>query len=127
MASHIRILGILHVVFGTLGLLGALGILAFTAGYLGLVATRDGSMDAIATPVMGGIGAAAALIIGLLSLPGLIGGIGLLRLAPWSRMWMVVISALELLSIPFGTALGIYGLWVLTKPQSRALLSGRTY
>ena len=40
---------------------------------------------------------------------------------------MIVISVLDLLNIPFGTALGIYGLWVLTKPETEALLSGRRY
>jgi hypothetical protein len=29
--------------------------------------------------------------------------------------------------VPFGTAIGIYGLWVLTKPETEALLSGRRY
>jgi hypothetical protein len=75
---------------------------------------------------MGGLGAVAALFLAIVSLPGLIGGIGLLNLAPWSRILMIVISALELLSIPFGTALGIYGLWVLTKPETQTLLSRRT-
>jgi hypothetical protein len=125
MASHVRTLGILHIVFGGLGLLGALGLLVFTAGFLGL-ATRDPSGDMVATHVMGGLGAVAALFLAIVSLPGLIGGIGLLNLAPWSRILMIVISALELLSIPFGTALGIYGLWVLTKPETQTLLSRRT-
>jgi hypothetical protein len=37
---------------------------------------------------------------------------------------MIVISALHLLSFPFGTALGVYGLWVLLNEQSRQLLEG---
>jgi hypothetical protein len=57
------------------------------------------------------------------STPGLIGGIGLLNMAPWSRMFMIVISALHLLHVPVGTALGIYGLWALTKPETEALFA----
>jgi hypothetical protein len=37
---------------------------------------------------------------------------------------MIVISALHLLSFPIGTALGVYGLWVLLNEQSRRLLEG---
>lgn len=57
------------------------------------------------------------------SLPGLVGGIGLLMMAPWSRVFMIVISALYLLHIPIGTVLGIYGLWVLTKPETEAIFA----
>jgi hypothetical protein len=32
-------------------------------------------------------------------------------------------SALELFSIPFGTALGIYGFWVLLKPETEQLFN----
>jgi len=45
-------------------------------------------------------------------------------------MLMIVISAIELLHIPIGTALGIYGLWALTKPETAALFrraSARAY
>ena len=67
------------------------------------------------------------VIILIFSLPGLIGGIGLLKMAPWSRVFMIVISCLELLHIPIGTALGIYGLWALTKPETAALFEPRRY
>ena len=67
------------------------------------------------------------VVIGAISLPGLIGGIGLLNLASWSRIFMIVISALDLLNVPFGTALGIYGIWTLTRPETEALFARRRY
>jgi hypothetical protein len=75
--------------------------------------------------MLGGIGGIIAIVILVFSLPGLIGGIALLMRAPWSRVYMLVISALHLLHLPFGTALGIYGLWVLTRPEAETILSGR--
>jgi hypothetical protein len=57
----------------------------------------------------------------LLSLPGLIAGIGLVKFRPWARILGIVISALDLLSVPFGTALGVYGLWVLLSTETEAL------
>jgi hypothetical protein len=49
---------------------------------------------------------------------GLLVGIGLLRRDRWARPLALVVGILMLLKIPFGTALGIYTLWVLAPAQS---------
>jgi len=49
---------------------------------------------------------------------GLLVGIGLLRRERWARPLALVVGVLMLLKIPFGTALGIYTLWVLAPMQS---------
>ena len=49
---------------------------------------------------------------------GLLVGIGLLRRDRWARPLALVVGVLMLLKIPFGTALGIYTLWVLAPVQS---------
>ena len=60
-------------------------------------------------------------VVLILSLPGLIAGIGLLKFRPWARILGIVISALDLMSVPIGTAIGIYGLWVLLSNETEAL------
>ena len=45
-------------------------------------------------------------------------GIGLLRRERWGRILALVVSILALFKFPFGTALGIYTLWVLVPAQS---------
>jgi hypothetical protein len=57
----------------------------------------------------------------VVGLPGLIGGIGLLQYQSWARITIIVISALDLIHIPIGTALGIYGFWVLLNPETEAM------
>jgi hypothetical protein len=47
---------------------------------------------------------------------------GLYERQPWARVLGIVVACLALIRIPFGTALGIYTLWVLA-PES----SGREY
>ena len=42
---------------------------------------------------------------------------GLFQRQPWARMLGIILSVIMLLRIPFGTALGIYTLWVLA-PQA---------
>jgi hypothetical protein len=49
---------------------------------------------------------------------GFAAGWGLLQREPWARMLTIVLSFLSLFDIPLGTALGIYGLWVLLPAQS---------
>jgi hypothetical protein len=100
----------------------------FFGGLAGFVGVSEQNPDAaVAVPVLGGIGGIIMILALVFSLPGLIGGIGLLKLAPWSRVFMIVISAIELIHIPFGTALGIYGIWALTKPETQALFGRRAY
>ena len=57
----------------------------------------------------------------VLSVPGIIAGVGLLSYQPWARILTIVLSILDLISIPFGTALGIYGLWVLFTTEGARL------
>ena len=126
MAEHVKILGVLHVVYGILGVLAGIVVLLIFGGLAGLVSVADRSGDAlIAVPILGGIGAFVFILLLALSLPGIIAGFGLLKLRPWARMLTIVLSALELMSVPVGTALGIYGLWVLLSPGGEKLF-GRT-
>ena len=47
-------------------------------------------------------------------------GWGLLARQSWARMLALILGCLSLLDVPFGTALGIYTLWVLLPAQSEA-------
>src|SRR6266852_3303715 len=46
-------------------------------------------------------------------------GWGLLQRQPWARTIAIVLGILALFHPPFGTALGIYTLWVLLAAESR--------
>jgi len=68
----------------------------------------------------------ALVISGLLtvcSVPGIVGGIGLLKMRSWARPLVLIVGCFHLLSIPFGTALGVYTLWVLLNDETRNLLA----
>jgi hypothetical protein len=114
MKQHVQILAILNIVWGSFGVFAALVILLVcgAVGIIGMSSPHDPDAR-IALPIIGFFGSMIFLVLVLTSLPSIVAGIGLLRLAPWSRILTIVVSAFHLLSIPFGTALGIYGLWVL--------------
>jgi len=54
----------------------------------------------------------------LKAIAGFAAGWGLLQREPWARTLTLVLGFLELLHVPFGTALGIYTIWVLLSPQA---------
>ena len=116
---------------GGLTALAAIVILLIFGAGAGAIAAglhgADAETGAFAAPIAALIGLSIAGFLLLLSAPAIIGGWGLIKYKRWSRVLMIVISALHLLSFPLGTALGIYGLWVLLNDQSRQLLEGGGY
>jgi len=121
MAQHVKILAILHIVFGVMGVIAALAIFMFFGGLAGLVALGGHAGSVAAAPLLGGIGWLVSLALLALALPGVIAGVGLLGFRPWARILTIVLSAFDLFSVPLGTALGIYGLWVLLSNEAAQL------
>lgn len=124
MAQHVKILGILHIIFGGLGVLAAVIILLVFGGISTLAGLSDHAPEGL--PVIGfiSIGAIGGLIflfVLALSLPALIIGIGLIQFRPWARIGGIILSALDLFGFPFHTILGIYGLWVLLNRETELL------
>ena len=122
MESHVKVLGILHLVFGGLGILVALAVLLLFGGLAGLLATVTNLGDSrVAVPILSGFAAFLFFVLMALSLPGVIAGIGLLQFRPWARILAIVLSVFDLIHVPFGTVLGVYGLWVLLSQGTESL------
>ncbi len=124
MRDHVRILAYLYIFFGALGMLAALAVLFIfggLAGIVGMANPQDAEALHVAVPILGMIGMAVFVLVLLLSLPSVIAGAGLLKFRPWARLLTIVLSALNLPMVPFGTALGIYGLWVLLQQETERM------
>jgi len=117
MEKHVTVLGILYIAFSALMLLLAVIVFAAVVGG-GLI---SGDTEAMAITAV--VGPAVAAFFVLLSAPGLIGGIYLLKHRPWARILVLVLGFLNLIEIPIGTALGIYTIWVLLKDETADLFS----
>jgi len=113
MDTHVKVVGALNVVLGAFGLLIAAAMMLIFGGATWLVDAAAGPAAATAMPILGLTGAALSTFLLMLSLPALVTGIGLLQRRPWARVAGIVISLLNLFNFPFGTLLGVYGLWVL--------------
>jgi hypothetical protein len=59
--------------------------------------------------------------LAVLALPEIIGGWGLLAQKQWARVLVIVLGILHLANFPFGTALGVYTLWVLLSNEQHLL------
>jgi hypothetical protein len=124
MTTHVKVLAVLYLVLSALGVCAALffGLAIGTAS--GIVAANADHDAAVALPIIGVAGTALVVFLLALSLPGIITGIGLLKFKPWARIVGIVLAVLNLINIPFGTILGIYGLWVLLNKETERLFAG---
>ncbi|MGD9930486.1 MAG: hypothetical protein AB7U05_10745 [Mangrovibacterium sp.] len=114
MEKHINIVGILHIIMGALGILT--GLLIYTILHL----IGDFSDDAQANMVLSIVANVLAAIMIICSIPGIIGGIGVMKRKQWGRILILIISILNLVNFPFGTALGVYSIWALVQPEIAA-------
>lgn len=120
MAFHLRTLAILLIVMGIGGGLFALIWLLANGGPAGLANGFDDASDVLG-PIVVGI----TLLHIILAAPMTLTGMGLLRIQGWARSLGMVICSLAIISIPFGSLLGAYGLWVLTSEEVEPLFENR--
>src|SRR4029453_13047298 len=89
--------------------------------FIGMAGAASDPDAWMAAPILGFTGAALGVFMLILSLPGIIAGVGLLKLNPWGRIRTILLSALNLMNFPFGTILGVYGLWVMLSDEGSRL------
>ena len=123
METHLKVVGVLNIVFGALGLCFAALLTLIFAGSAATVAAAGDGDARIAIPVIGLTGTALVGFLVVWSLPGVIVGIGLLKRRPWARIGGIVVAVLSLVAFPFGTALGAYALWVLFSSDTERLFT----
>jgi uncharacterized membrane protein (DUF2068 family) len=115
MERHINNLGVLFIIWGIISILCGIGILLlFTSGILDVPHRAE-----VVLMTMGAIVSSFCIGTGILEI---IGGKGLLGRRRWSRMLSIVMAVINLSSFPLGVALGVYGLWVLFKTESKQVL-----
>jgi hypothetical protein len=97
-----------------LNIAGAI-LLLLVGGFLLLLLPSIGAIsgDREALGILSTVAVGVSCLFGMLALPGLIAGIGLLRRSSWGRILAIIVSFINLLNFPIGTIIGVYSLWVL--------------
>jgi hypothetical protein len=121
MDTHVKVVAVLHIALGVVWLLVAMLLIVVFGGAATLAGLSGDPDAALAVPFLGVVGSILVLIMMTLSLPGIIIGAGLWLFQPWARIAGIVLSILDLLAVPFGTILGVYGLWVLFNERTELL------
>lgn len=116
MEKHLTVVAALQVGFSLLGILAA--IIVYTV----LHSVMHIADDPEAVLVLRIVARWVPLFLLLISIPGLIGGIGLFMKKNWARMLVLIISVLDLLNIPLGTMIAVYSIWVLVQDETVKLL-----
>jgi len=119
MKKHVTVVGTLHIVFAVLGLIGALVIFLAINFAISFVQGEEIPV-AVLTTVM----VSLSSIIAVVSLLSIIGGIALFSYRQWARILIIIMSAINCLNIPIGTAKGIYSIWVLLQDETIMLFRG---
>lgn len=118
MENHKRILGILYIVSGVLQALGMLLISIFVSALLPFIIEQaDADTHWIVEWIVPFISTLSMIIIVLFSIPSIVGGISLLNRKSWALTLLLVLGCFKLFSFPFGTALGIYTIWVYSEDR----------
>jgi hypothetical protein len=121
METHVKVLGALQIALGAMGLMMAMLLVVVFGGAAGIVGASGDPNASVAVPIIGLTGTALVAVLAVTSLPSVVIGIGLLRRRSWARIAGIVVSIISLMMIPFGTVVGVYGLWVLFSKDTERL------
>ncbi len=113
MKKHVTIVGALQIGFSSLWL-----ILSIVLYFIFNFARGQAGDDPTAVKVLGFMAISLPLFLGMISLIGLAGGIGLLSYKGWGRIITIIVSAIGCFNIPIGTLVGVYSIWVLMQDDT---------
>ncbi len=110
--DHNKMLGIMHLIYGGFFALMTL-LMVVLFGFMGVAMTAAMANDPNAPPAGFFVALMGIFVViyGLLSIPSLAAGYGMLKRRSWARTMGIVASVLSAISFPFGTALCVYSLW----------------
>lgn len=119
MDRHVRTLGILNMVYGIVGAVAAIVILIRFGGFSGIYAAFNEDI----------VGLIAVILVAfqlLIAAPCVLAGFYVRLLQDWARVMLIIVSAINILNVPFGTVIGAYGLWTLMMPETDPLFQNAT-
>jgi zinc-ribbon domain len=112
---HLRILGILWIVVGVLWIIPSLVLMGLSHAPHIVIGDQMFSRPFM-PPFLFSLGSVFLII----AAGGILVGWGLMNHERWARITAIIVGILALFHPPFGTALGIYTLWILLPADSAA-------
>ena len=116
MEHHVHLLGIFWIVYSILHGIAGVVLMILANTLFGPMGRINIGAPSFLQPLLSVIG----VLLAIKGIVGVAAGHGLTQRAPWARITVVVLGLLALLNVPFGTALGVYTIWVLLSPGAEA-------
>jgi hypothetical protein len=116
--GHLHLLGILWLAISAFNTIGGV-ILYVVANTLFAHLHEMGAPPETPTGFLRSLLSVIAIFILAKAACGFLAGWGLLQRESWARVIALVLGFISLFNIPFGTAVGVYTLWVLLPAQSQ--------
>ena len=120
-AVHVDFVAVLFAIWGVLTALIGVSTLALSVGAMALLASPQHGRSQMAANVTVGVFLALACIAMAWGTAHVAVGLALKRRRQSSRLAALTLGSIDLLLLPFGTALGVYTLWALLTDQGRGL------
>ena len=117
--EHIRLMGVLWMAMGALNALGGVALLIVANTIFGRGPGWVGP-GATGAPFLRPLLTALGIFVLAKAVAAFAAGWGLLQRESWARVLALVVGFLSLFNPPFGTALGIYTLWILLPANAEA-------
>jgi hypothetical protein len=130
--DHARLLGLLFWLLTgfqllIVGLIGLLYIFIFGAVFATAPRNANDPPPELIFVIVVAVVAILLVTTFLFAIPKIVAGYGLRKEKGWARIWAIVACCMGLMSVPFGTAVGIYGLVFLMGDQGRAYFEDPNY
>lgn len=112
-SDHAKILGIIFLIVGGLGILGIVFGLIFLLGMGGAAVFNSGNRNGEALPIaiVFLIFGAFLLLAVVFIIPQMIAGWNLLKGNGRAKIWVILGAIINVINFPIGTAIGVYALW----------------
>jgi len=116
--NHKKVLGIIYIVTASLTIVAALFIRAIMSIVFEFALQEVEPDERRIAEFFLSLGAfLPAVLIIFSGIPTMIAGIGLVTRQSWAVLLSLIMGCLKLFSIPIGTAIGIYAIWIYAEDQ----------
>lgn len=120
--SHVDLVGVLFMIWGALTILIGASTLALGMAAASLIsAAADSGRGQFAASLTAATFTVFALLAMVWGAGHVAVGTLVRRRRHWSRLGAILLGSVDLLLLPYGTALGVYALWVLLHDDARRL------
>jgi len=123
--AHVDFVGVLFIVWGLLTTLVGVSTLALGVSAMALIASASRGGGQVAAGVTAAVFTALAIMAMVWGAVHVVVGVPLRQRKPWARLVALMLGTVDLLLLPYGTALGAYALWVLLHEEGKALFTDR--